>query len=93
MDNSRLDSIEQKLDIIIALLNNKGITKNKKWSFEEYSDKSIIIKFTFDESFKNYIKEIGGTWIATKKGWMFPKSELEKITILIKNQFSDWEIN
>ena len=59
------------------------------WSVEEYKN-SILIKFSFNTEFKDYIKELGGTWMVAKKAWMFPKSNQDDILESITTKFPKW---
>ena len=74
---------------------NVKSTKSKfdenEWSVENYSTGSILIKFTFNENFKTFVKDLGGKWIVGKKGWMFPKSEKESVCKNLSENFNDWK--
>ena len=59
------------------------------WSIENYKN-SVLIKFPFNDSFKNYIKELGGQWILGKKSWAFPKLSEESVINSIKERYADW---
>jgi hypothetical protein len=92
-----MDSINTKLDRIIELLEKmqipvaiekKQIIPNS-WSIENYKN-SILIKFPFNDSFKNYIKELGGQWMLGKKSWVFPKLSEESVIDSIKERYSEW---
>ena len=39
--------------------------------FHYVKAKLTIIKFTFNEQFKTLVKDLGGKWVPTKKGWLF----------------------
>ena len=77
----------EKLDILMKI--KKNIVN--EWSVENYANNSILIKFTYDISFKNMLKDFGGTWIVTKKGWKFRNTEKESICNALTEAFSDWK--
>lgn len=60
-----------------------------EWSVEEYKN-SILVKFSFNNEFKDYIKELGGTWLSIKKAWMFPKDNSEEIIEAVKEKYPKW---
>ena len=37
------------------------------------------------------LKDFGGTWIVTKKGWKFRNTEKESICNALTEAFSDWK--
>ena len=92
-----MDSINIKLDRIIELLEKMQVTSviEKKqivpnsWSVENYKN-SVLIKFPFNDSFKNFIKELGGQWMLGKKSWVFPKLSEESVIDSIKERYSEW---
>jgi len=96
----KLELLNQKVDKMINLFEKTMTILEKKkskredditteWSIEEYRD-SILVKFSYNEDFKNYIKEIGGMWLIGKKAWMFPKSKESQIKALISEKYNDW---
>ena len=65
--------------------------KVNEWSVENYSNNSIIIKFTYNDSFKTLVKDLGGRWVIGKKGWMFSKNDKETICKNIIDNYRDWK--
>jgi|APCry1669189369_1035219.scaffolds.fasta_scaffold14983_3 hypothetical protein len=61
------------------------------WSIQYYKN-SIIINNKPTEEFRIFIREIGGTWLNIKKGWMFSKTKEEEIYASIKDKFPTWKI-
>ena len=87
-----LEEINAKLDKILLLLNNgndngsngsngsnvgNDIEKHE-WSADIVGN-YIIIKFPFNNEFKDFVKSIGCFWSKSKKGWMFPLSDKDQI--------------
>lgn len=95
--NGKIDLLTEKFERLLLLLdkgNNKKRTVNEEsdlntWSAENYKN-SILIKFSFNTEFKDYIKELGGTWMVAKKAWMFPKSNYDDIIESLKEKFPKW---
>jgi len=86
----KVDELSLKIDKILLLLENKPVESEKTWSVTEYKN-SFLISFPFNTEFKNFIKELGGVWMATKKAWMFPKSKESEILDQIQTAFPLWE--
>jgi hypothetical protein len=95
----KVDLLNEKVDRMILMF-DKILNEKKKrqsvpesdlneWSVEEYKS-SIYIKFSFNNDFKDYIKELGGTWYSGKKAWMFPKDNSEEVIESIKTKFPKW---
>ena len=98
----KVDLLNEKVDRMILMF-DKILNEKKKrpsvpesdlneWSVEEYKS-SIYIKFSFNNEFKDYIKELGGTWLNTKKAWMFPKEGIEDIIELVQDKYPKWSFN
>jgi hypothetical protein len=88
--HKKVDELSLKIDKILLLLENKSVEPEKIWSVTDYKS-SILISFPFNNDFKNFIKELGGVWMATKKAWMFPKSKEAEILDQIQTAFPLWE--
>ena len=100
---SQLVQLNSKLDKIIELLekmNKEPVKESKKtketkdetgtdWSIEYYKE-SVLIKFSFNTKFKEFIKQHGGTWLVSKKSWMFPKSRQQEVIDLVSDNFAEW---
>ena len=93
-----LVEIISKLRIDIDLCNAKidNLTLHikkaplKEWSVESYSNNSILIKFSFNEPFKSLVKDLGGKWIQSKKGWMFSINQKKSVCESLTDNFGDW---
>jgi len=73
----KLELVNKKLDKILELLENVNLKKKKPeqsketdWSIEEYNG-NILIRFSFNTEFKNFIKSLGGKWMVSKTAWVF----------------------
>jgi hypothetical protein len=93
----KLQLLNQKVDKIMEMMSSL-IEKKKKvkqeetdtnWSIVDYKN-SVLISFSFNTEFKNYIKELGGVWMVSKKSWMFPKSNESEIVAQIEEKFPKW---
>ena len=85
-----LEEINGKLDLILLKL-NKNVVKENVYSISEYKE-AILVNFTFNEKFKNIIKEAGGKWVPTKSSWMFPKTRLDEIKELITENLPEYSL-
>jgi hypothetical protein len=90
----KVDLLTEKVDRLILMIEKLAPQKKEEldvntWTVEEYKN-SILIKFAFHAEFKDYIKELGGTWMVAKKAWMFPKSNYEDIIESIGTKFPKW---
>jgi len=84
-----LKSCNEKAELILKELAFRK--KDTEWSVENYCNNCILIKFTFNERFKYFIKDLGGKWIATRKGWMFSVNQKKSICETLTENFSDWK--
>jgi hypothetical protein len=90
---TEIELLNKKMDLIIELLKPKKeikVLQEKTWELTEYKN-SILVSFAFNLDFKEYIKELGGKWMVSKKSWMFPKAESESIIEQISEKFPDWK--
>ena len=83
-----IDLCNVKIDNLTLQLNKKAPLK--EWSVESYSNNSILIKFSFNEPFKSLVKDLGGKWISSKKGWMFSINQKKNICESLTDNFGDW---
>jgi hypothetical protein len=83
-----IDLCNVKIDNLTLQLNKKAPLK--EWSVESYSNNSILIKFSFNEPFKSLVKDLGGKWISTKKGWMFSVNQKKSVCESLTDNFGDW---
>ena len=91
--------LNKKMDRIIELLEKvtvKEKPKTKKeeeitttWSTQEYKN-GILVRFSFNMKFKDYVKELGAKWLVAKRAWIFPSSNTNFIDS-IKEKFPEWE--
>jgi hypothetical protein len=93
--NDKIELIMKKLERIELLLTKKQektekIVNETTWSVTDYK-KCILISFSFNAEFKDYIKELGGVWMVPKKAWMFAKSNETEIIEQIQKKFPNWE--
>ena len=88
----QIAELHEKLDRILKILEKKPQSSQleTEWSIENYSEKAVIIKFSFNETFKQSVKDLSGKWMVSKKGWMFPGSDSEKIIKLLSEQYPTW---
>ena len=91
--NKKIDHMIGLFEKTMAILERRKTKKEEEtttnWSIENYKN-SLLVKFSYNIAFKDYIKEIGGKWMVSKKAWMFPKSfDLVKE---IKTKFPDWKL-
>jgi hypothetical protein len=102
MDSSQFEIFNNKLDKIIQLLEQINKTPKNKisiestetiWSIDKYNDDKIIIKFSFNNDFKNKIKELDGKWIVSKKGWIFNNTRYKEIINKLNEHFPSWTCN
>jgi hypothetical protein len=92
----KVDLLNEKCDRMILMF-EKLISKRtpvkesslNEWSVEEYNN-SALIKFSFNNEFKDFIKELGGTWINTKKAWVFSKDGIEDIIEQVQDKYPKW---
>uniref|UniRef100_A0A6C0AZR3 Uncharacterized protein n=1 Tax=viral metagenome TaxID=1070528 RepID=A0A6C0AZR3_9ZZZZ len=95
----KLQLLNQKVDKLLELMTLQTEKKKKmkqeeietNWSIVDYKN-SVLISFSFNMEFKNYIKELGGVWMVSKKSWMFPKSNETEIVSQITEKFPKWNL-
>jgi len=95
----KLQLLNQKVDKLLELMTLQTEKKKKmkqeeietNWSIVDYKN-SVLISFSFNTEFKNYIKELGGVWMVSKKSWMFPKSNETEIVSQITEKFPKWNL-
>jgi hypothetical protein len=92
--NRKLDHMIHLFEKTMAILERRKTKKEEEttteWSIEEYKNCQLV-KFSYNLEFKNYIKELGGKWMVSKKAWMFPKSNTDFITE-VQRKFPDWTL-
>jgi len=89
----KIDELQKQVSEL--KINKKKIvqTEGNWWSIEIYGN-NVLVNFSkgtdFDE-FKNYVKELGGTWLLGKKSWKFPIMSTEQLIEKISEKFPDKE--
>ena len=60
-----------------------------EWSVQEYNN-CVLVKFSFNNEFKDFIKELGGSWMVSKKAWMFPIDGINDIIESVQEKYPKW---
>ena len=98
---TEMSSLNTKMDRIIELLEmmvntkkqeqpKKILSNNNEWTATNYNNQ-IIIKFPYNEEFKQFIKQLGGSWNVSKKGWAFPQSSKDHVINETRSKFPNWD--
>ena len=94
--NKKFDELLLVQNKILSLLEKKKKERVEEtetnWSVVDYKN-SILISFSFNKEFKDYIKELGGLWMVSKKSWMFPKTNETIVVQQIKEKFPNWTLS
>lgn len=53
-------------------------------------DSNTYIKFSTNNEFTKFVKDLGGVWTIAAKGWLIPEEHVEDIEETIKDTFSEW---
>ena len=90
--NKKFDEMSTKFDEILNFKKKKPKQEetSTNWSIVDYKN-SVLVSFSFNKEFKDFIKELGGIWMVSKKSWMFSKSKEIEIVEQIKLKFPKWE--
>ncbi len=93
--NKKLDKMIDLFEKTMAILERRKTPKKEEetstnWSIENYKN-CLLVKFSYNIVFKDYIKELGGRWMVAKKAWMFPKSNKSFIE-KVQTKFPDWKL-
>jgi len=93
--NKKLDKMIDLFEKTMAILERRKTPKKEEetstnWSIENYKN-CLLVKFSYNVVFKDYIKELGGRWMVAKKAWMFPKSNKSFIE-KVQTKFPDWKL-
>ena len=64
----------------------------REW-FVKQVGSQIVIKFAYNEEFKMFIKQLGGSWNISKKGWVFPESSKDHVVTQIQTKFPEWTLH
>lgn len=82
MQEAKRSTSEQ---VSIVSDSGNGVDSSDSIRFEEYTDKSFIVRGN-TKAIKDKLSEVGGKWIKTKDGsfaWMFSKRHLEKVAAIV----------
>jgi hypothetical protein len=94
--NKKFDELLLVQNKILSLLEKKKKERVEEtetnWSVVDYKN-SVLISFSFNKEFKDYIKELGGLWMVSKKSWMFPKTNETIVVQQIKEKFPNWTLS
>ena len=89
--NTLIAKIDNLTKAVESLETQRRHVSKRAWSVENYK-KSILVKFDYNKELIEFIKssELGGIWISSLKGWMFPKSIETEVIDAISNKMSSW---
>lgn len=91
--NKKIDHMIDLFEKTMAILERRKTKKVEEttttWSIQEYKN-GILVRFSFNLAFKNFVKELGGKWMVAKKAWIFPKSNTTFVQE-IKDKFPEWD--
>jgi hypothetical protein len=97
--NAKMDRVIELLEKLTNLPNLSVPSSPKKengnqlaesnWSVDYYYN-FMRVKFSFTDEFKDFVKELGGSWNSTNKSWKFPKHNSDSIVTEIKDRFPTW---
>ena len=98
--DAKMNEILKKLDTLLNLPKAETVIKKEseykkstgttEWSIENYYSDSILIKSSFDETFKNALKSNGGKWVVGKKSWSFANISAPVVIKELKKRFPNW---
>jgi hypothetical protein len=98
--DAKMNEIIGKLDKLLKTGSTETIIKKEseykksagsmEWSVEAYYSDSIIIKSSFDETFKNALKELNGKWVVGKRAWKYSKITESFVLKELKKRFPGW---
>ena len=91
--NKKLDRMIDLFEKTMAILERRKTKKvddtSNTWSIQDYKN-GILVRFSFNLTFKDFVKELGGKWMVAKKAWIFPKSN-KTFVQEIKDKFPEWD--
>ena len=91
--NLKIDQLQKQISEL-KNTSHKIIDDSENWWSIETSYNNVLIKFSKGSDFndfKDYIKELGGTWFVSKKAWKFPIVSVEQVEKSIKEKFPNKE--
>ena len=91
--NKKLDRMIDLFEKTMAILERRKTKKvedtSNTWSIQDYKN-GVLVRFSFNLTFKDFVKELGGKWMVAKKAWIFPKSNTTFVKE-IKDKFPEWD--
>jgi hypothetical protein len=93
--NLKIDQLQKDLsELKKPKRSSTSSDDSENWWSVEINYNNILIKFSkgneFNE-FKDYIKELGGTWFVSKKAWKFPIVSVDQVIESIRLKFPNKE--
>ena len=93
--NLKIDQLQKDLsELKKPKRSSTSSDDSENWWSVEINFNNILIKFSkgneFNE-FKDYIKELGGTWFVSKKAWKFPSVSVDQVIESIRLKFPNKE--
>jgi hypothetical protein len=93
--NLKIDQLQKDLsELKKPKRSSTSSDDSENWWSVEINFNNILIKFSkgneFNE-FKDYIKELGGTWFVSKKAWKFPIVSVDQVIASIQSKFPNKE--
>jgi hypothetical protein len=93
--NLKIDQLQKDLsELKKSKRSSTSSDDSENWWSVEINFNNILIKFSkgneFNE-FKDYIKELGGTWFVSKKAWKFPIVSVDQVIESIRLKFPNKE--
>jgi hypothetical protein len=93
--NLKIDQLQKDLsELKKPKRSSTSSDDSENWWSVEINFNNILIKFSkgneFNE-FKDYIKELGGTWFVSKKAWKFPIVSVDQVIESIRLKFPNKE--
>jgi hypothetical protein len=95
--DENLDKVIDKLKTTLKLLERvKSVNTQSKAPSDVVTYLSykncMIVQFAFNEELKNFLKDLGGKWMLSKRGWMFSKDRFNEIDEAITTNFENYKI-
>ena len=92
--NLKIDQLQKDISELKKPKRTTPSDDSENWWSVEINFNNILIKFSkgteFNE-FKDYIKELGGTWFVSKKAWKFPIVSVDQVINSIQTKFPNKE--
>ena len=92
--NIKIDQLQKEISDLKKPKKVVSTDDSENWWSVETNFNNILVKFSkgpdFNE-FKDYVKELGGTWFVSKKAWKFPIVSVEQVIESIRSKFPNKE--